>query len=405
MSLAWTEPTPDQLTILFVDDDAAAMSGVIRALQRVHSDWDLQFVDNGAAALDVVAAQPVDVVLCDLRLTGRGGVELLREVRNLSPTTARVILSTDGDRRAIFDSTRVAHQYSEKPVNIDRLRQTIERIASCRVGLPADTVEAVLGAADELPTPGPIHDQLVAELRGDYTIRSLERIVTSDVALTAELLRLVNSAFFGLVRRLERVGDAITFLGVDVMSAIVASRSIFRPDPDSIVDVEAVNHHSQAVAALAAAAHGGTASGAHLKTQAFAAGLLHDVGVLALAQVRPDGISRAEAAGVLADHDLVHERLRFGADRYSVGRYLLSLWGFDSEIAAAVGALGHPVSAVERTGLTWTLRIAHEAVQSGRLGDLDVIEGDPIELKIVLAEIVEELDVRGAVSRPKHLAT
>lgn len=389
--------TPRMLQILFAVDEPASLQGVVDAFARARPDWGIQVVDNGAAALDAARTGRVDVVVCDRDLAGRGGLQLLRTFRELSPATARIVLSADLDARSVFEDTRVAHQVSQTPCHAVRLREAIERIEASRAALGDDTIRGVIGDIDGLPTPGPVHERLVAELQGDFSLASLEEIVTTDVALTAELLRTVNSAFFGLARRLERVGDAITFLGIDVMTAIVAAQSLYRPDPSSPVDVASLNEHSRGVAALAALAHGGSANSPHMKTQAFAAGLLHDVGVLALAK-RPTSEPDAVRA-LIGEHDLVSERLHFGADRYSIAAYLLGLWNFDAEISAAIASLARPADTVERTGLAWTVRIAHEAVGSGRITVSDALGADPIDLKIELADIVDELDRRGTVAR------
>ncbi len=69
------------LRVLFVDDEPRVLAALQRMLQGRRPGWALRFAGGGAQALDLLADQPVDVVVSDLRMPGMDGAELLAAVR------------------------------------------------------------------------------------------------------------------------------------------------------------------------------------------------------------------------------------------------------------------------------------------------------------------------------------
>ncbi|MEM7272755.1 MAG: HDOD domain-containing protein [Actinomycetota bacterium] len=329
------------LTVLFVDDEPSILQGTRRATRQMRQAWDMHFVESGSDALEFLTDRSADVVVSDMRMPGMDGAEFLARVKEHLPSAARVILSGHSEEEAIFRSTRVAHQFLSKPCDVEQLKDTIELVRRSRERVAPTTVRDLVGQLDELPALGSVYEELMAAMTDpNSTNLQLGEIVSQDIALTAEILRLVNSAFFGLARRVESVGQAIGFLGANVVRAIVASHSLFGSDQDSAIDLAAVVERSQAVAALARRSLVRQGVSAMDAGEAYMAGVLHEVGVLVLSRLPTH--SPDELRAVLSADDLTNERLAFGVDRYLVGAYLLGLWGFDADLVDAVTALSEP---------------------------------------------------------------
>ena len=373
------------LTVLFVDDEPNILQGTRRATRNMRGTWDMHFVESGDEALAFMNDRNVDVVVSDMRMPGMDGAELLGKVRAASPSTARIILSGYAEEEAVFRSTRVAHQFLSKPCDLDELRSTIEEIRACMESVEPEAIRDLIGQLEQLPALGDVYDELVDAMdRDDSSNEALGRIVSKDVALTAELLRLINSAFFGLSRQVESVAQAVGFLGVDVVRAIVAGHSLFSGSAGGVVDVDAIATRSQTVAALARTVfrlEGGTASEA---AEAYLAGMLHQVGVLVLS-VLPD-VDKSDLAAVLASEDVTNERLVLGADRFAVGGYLLGFWGFSPAIVSAITSQANPDDD-DQDPVIWALRVAIEAARSGRVQITD----EDGEVEPLLLEIAAEL--------------
>ncbi len=357
--------------------------------------WNVHFVEHGSEAVEFVTENRVDVVVSDMRMPGMDGAELLAKVRTISPSTVRIILSGYAEEEAVLRSTRVAHQFLSKPCDLEDLKRTIEELRAYRSTIEPEQIREVVGGMQQLPALGDVHADLVAAMNNPMSSNdSLAEIVSRDVALTAELLRLVNSAFFGLNSRVESVAQAIGFLGIDVVQAIVAGHSLFDGGTTGVVDVAEVARRSQVVSALARRAlqrDGGSNSDA---ATAYLAGMLHQVGVLVLGELEcPDGDMKA----ILAGEDITTERMVFGVDRYTVGAYLLGLWGFDHRIVQAVNALSER-DGINREPVARALLIGEEAVRTGRLR-VDDAPVDEETMNTVLAETTDALSAE-ARNRP-----
>ncbi len=362
------------LKILFVDDEPNVLQATRRATRDMRHEWDIRFAQSGADAMTMLDEEAFDVVVSDMRMPGIDGAELLMHVRVHSPSTARIILSGYAEEEAVFRSTRVAHQFLSKPCDVDDLKRTIAEIRAAQEAVSSAEIRDLIGSVEQLPALGEVYQRLTSAIEsGQANNQQLAEIVSEDVALTAEILRLLNSSFFGLSRRVESVAQAIGFLGVDVLRAIVAGHAVFNQCGSSAVDVDAISRRSQQVAALARRLHGIRSDAVSSElANIYMAGMLHEIGSLVISAI--DGTDRLDIEGAFTGNDATVDRLVFGADRFAVSSYLLGLWAFPPEIVQAVGSLSQPPD--PSVGLlAWSLTLARHIVVNGLLTE-DTIDDD-----------------------------
>ena len=79
--------------ILFVDDENNILDGIRRLLHADRKRWDMEFAIGGEAALRACEAGRFYVVVSDMRMPGMDGATLLGHIRDLYPSTARLILT------------------------------------------------------------------------------------------------------------------------------------------------------------------------------------------------------------------------------------------------------------------------------------------------------------------------
>ena len=268
------------------------------------------------------------------------GLALLRQVRDLYPATSRIVLSGYADLGAVAQASAVAHQYLLKPCDAEVLRATVARAVELRALLDRPALRAVVGALGALPTvPGVYHALTGALGDPDADVRGLARIVNGDVGLAGRVLQFVNSAYFGLARRVTSIESAIVYLGLNTLRHLALTLEVTRAFGDAGDEVEAFERHSVLVARIARrlASDPANAEGA------FAAGLLHDAGKLAIMARLPDAWreirDRAEGEGT---GTLAAEQAVLGADHAEVGAYLLGLWSLPHVLVEAV-AFHHAV--------------------------------------------------------------
>jgi putative nucleotidyltransferase with HDIG domain len=163
--------------------------------------------------------------------------------------------------------------------------------------------------------------------------------------MTAKIIQLVNSAFFGLGRRTTDLREAIAYLGIETLRALVLLGGVlleFRPTrPIPGFSLEAIERHSTMVSAVAAAM--APSSGRDL---AVTGGMLHDVGKLVLASRCPCELTQAIALAEAEGWPLHEaERQVLGTTHAEIGAYLLSLWGMPHPVVETVAYHHRPSQA------------------------------------------------------------
>lgn len=317
--------------IIFVDDEAAVLSGLRRQLWERREHWDMAFAPGGAEALAYLEADPADVVVSDMRMPEMDGAALLEQVRQRWPSTVRILLTGYTDQEQSLRSARSAHQFLSKPCDAATLRTALSHALDLRALVPDSALQTDLARLVALPVLSGVQQRIQNELdRQDASLRRLGELVEHDPGLSAKALQIVNSASMALPQRVLRPAQAVGLLGMDhirsLWQALNVQRVLGQSDPAQREDDYG---HGEAVAlAVRAALHPLGEEAAHL---GFSAGLLHDIGSLALAHCRPQAWAACGGAG-----SAELEREACGADHASAGGYLLGLWGLESRVVQAV---------------------------------------------------------------------
>lgn len=347
--------------ILFVDDEPMVLQGLQRILRPLRGDWDMVFAESGARALELMSTHPFDVIVSDMRMPGMNGAELLNEVMRRHPTTVRMVLSGHADKALVTQCVGVAHQYISKPCDPEQLKAMVRNACSLAGKLVDEEVKRVIGAIDRLPNVPEVYLELKQALdRDESDPKVLGGIIQKDPGMTAKVLKLVNSAFFGLRRTMASPQEAVSYLGIDIMKNLVLGNSIFQQSPPfqtRTFGISDVWHHSMSVAAGAKAIAQVEGLARPLQEEAFVGGILHDVGVLILASNFPDLYNRAVEL-VRDEHVLLPtaEQELFGVTHAEVGAYLLGLWGLPAGILKIV-SLHHRPHAFEGEGICTALAV------------------------------------------------
>lgn len=331
------------MRVLFVDDEERVLEGLERALMGVvDDDCELAFASSGAQALELLAAEPFDVVVTDMRMPVMDGAALLERVYALHPDTVRLILSGQMEPEAALRASTHAHQFLSKPSTAESIYALLRSTDRLRGLMSSKVFRGAVGRVDQLPPLPEVYRALQAELeRPEVAMRRISAIIERDPGFVAKLLKMANSAFFAGPRKITSLGDAVTRLGVGVIQALALAMVFDSPQGSSALgrhDLRKLQDHSLEVAMMArrlAPAQGDTV---------FTAALLAECGALVLALGVPEDTvalwTKADAEG-RPRHEA--EREAWGVDHAAIGAYLLSLWGLPESIVEAV-ARHHAVS-------------------------------------------------------------
>jgi putative nucleotidyltransferase with HDIG domain len=203
-----------------------------------------------------------------------------------------------------------------------------------------DSVAALttfVGTVEHLPLFTAMAAQLIRSVdREDVGAPELSRMIAADPALVAHLLRIVNSSFYGLTRRIGTVSEAVSVLGLDLIrrtvTVAVLQRPLFAYLHDTAVAREFWKHEL-----LTAALSRHLAQRAGINGElTFMAGLLHDVGRLVmLTQFADQSDVLLRRLGRDDDTGIAEEQATFGFTHAQVGGALLELWGLPEGIVQA----------------------------------------------------------------------
>jgi putative nucleotidyltransferase with HDIG domain len=311
--------------ILFVDDEPNILQAMQRTLHGMRREWSMEFVSSGAAALASLAKKSVDVIVSDMRMPGMDGWQLLAEVKNLYPQTVRLVLSGYADPESIMRSVGTAQIYLAKPCEIGALKAAIAQTQTLRGLLSSDLLAELVGEVGSLPSPPQAFQEILACIQNpEATIADVGRIIGRDAGMTANLLKLVNSAFFGARQPVVSADRAVAYLGLNTLSALVLGHGVFQTNAVSKIagfSLEGLWQHSRETALVARAIALTEKLAGSKVEEAFLAGLLHDVGKVVIAT--RIGLTRDGFAQMELHHS-------------EVGAYLLGLWGFPNSIVEAV---------------------------------------------------------------------
>ena len=243
------------------------------------------------------------------------------------------------------------------PLSPQSLMATVRELPA----LPAVVLELI----ELLSRDGVAADQLVAK-------------ISHDQALTAKTLRLANSSFYGMPRKVSRVSDAISVLGLRTVRTVVTTAAVtgsFAPPRCEGFDFIAFWRHAIGTAVCARL----MASGMKVDPEAaFTAGLLHDLGHLVLASCFPERFS--QALRHLAEHDLPvvdTELALLGMDHATVGGLMAEHWHFAPAVVQAIRQHHAPDAGDDGAALC---SLVHVADNIAHALDLAHLKGDAVPM-------------------------
>ncbi|MEJ7604575.1 MAG: HDOD domain-containing protein [Kofleriaceae bacterium] len=346
--------------ILFVDDDPRILSGLRNGLRRHRACWDMAFADSGQAALLELETKRFDVVVSDMRMPQMDGVELFETVRSRYPQTARIILTGYAEHGAIARIFAVAHQLLSKPCPSAVISSAIERACELHDVLSDPATCAVMAQIPELPGPPRLYFDIALTLAyPEIPIADIAATLANAPDTCARLLELCTPQL-GFDHPIENAEQAITHLGPELIGPLVLAAHAWTTI-GSVADISPLGtrHHGIDVARLAA-----TSSDRGQASDAFAAGLVHDIGKLLLARYLPaEHASIARTARDTGVRAHVAEQALLGTTHAAIGANLMARWGIALPIIDAI-ARHHSTTTVD--ALAATISNAHRSARSSR---------------------------------------
>lgn len=278
-----------------------------------------------------------------------------------------------------------------------------------------DELQVVLTRISSLPTPTKVYEQVTAMLADPKTAaKDIAEVVSADQAITARLLKMVNSPFYGFTEQVTTVSRAITIIGFESLRNLILASSLvdlFTPKrkANAFFNLELLWVHCLAtgVAARAIAKKRGHNSEGE---EYLVAGLMHDLGKAVLLQYFPEKVDdilhHVRAQGCLfreGEQQVLH------SDHTVIGLAIAEQWGLPAPLRDTIAKHHTPMAADDqlRASTVHLADIIARALLLGSGGDRDMPALDGGAYKLLGLDDQKLQDVMRDVERglsTDHLA-
>ena len=305
------------------------------------TDWEAGSAATGEEAIGLLEGNSFDIITAGSSLSDMDCGRFFQKVRELQPNSIRFMVSTKEDSSDMVRSIGEVHRFIGYPVDREVLWNQIRSSLHLQQTLLSDELRARIAAVRSLPSLPEVHGKIMSELKSDNApIAKVAALISQDVGITARLLQIVNSAYFGLNNRVEGVQQAILLLGLETVQSLVVSAGVFNEFQSLSVpgfSVDSMYTNSISVGAKAKLIAHAFGLGRRPTEDAFMGGMLHDVGKLLMLSSFQEEL--VEALRISKEQSLPlyqAEEKVLGVTDAAMGAYLLSLWGFPDSIVETV---------------------------------------------------------------------
>ena len=276
--------------------------------------------------------------------------------------------------------------------------------------MPVLSIDEITARIAELPVlPASVSEVIAACDDPDVTVGQISQKILQDQQLTASILKLANSAMYGLSRRVSTVTEAVVLLGFATIKSLAISshtyRLLNRSLPGYGLQRGEIWKHSISVAMACRR----IAVEVHLAPveEAFVAGLLHDIGKTVLSSYMEDAFD--EVTAIVKDERVPFseaEQRVLGFDHAELGARISRVWNFPPDLVEAIRFHHDPTAASLKPKLTYAVHLADcicmmlgiglgsdglsYAIEAGTLEALGLEQGDVEKLIDKLEPLLHE---------------
>lgn len=320
----------------------------------VAGEWSVQLARNDAEALALAGQTRFSAVVADAELSEIYGTDLLNQILRCQPRAMRIVLSDLSNREQTLQCMGRVHHHLARPCNVTTLRNVLSQQLELEAWLPSEALQGLIARMRYLPSPPTIYFQIASAIQSDNaTVENVGEIIAQDPAITAKMLQLANSAVFGLQLQVSHPAEAVGYLGLETTQALVLLAHTFAPFVHmelAGLSVESLWRHSVETGQIARQIAKRESAGSKVSEQAFAAGLLHDIGKLLFAANMPEPFAQVLALARAQNRTLWETEIQvMGTCHAEVGACMLGIWGLPRPIVEAVAMHHYPERLVART--------------------------------------------------------
>lgn len=387
--------------ILFAGCDAGWFNEVEREMLALEPAWMCQRARDAAQLRAALDAASFDVLVLDGSFAE--GAELAAKLESAAGRAICLVCCDVGDRATVAQWCRLG----ANPVSADSgaadLQANLKRLRRLREWMADPAVKKLLPLLRKLPAEPTLHAQVTAQLEApDASIQTIAVLVSQDPVMSAKILQVVNSAFFGAAQQVTDTAEAVMVLGTERIRSLILLAGVFSQYGDVKCpgfSPDAIWGHSVQVAMLARGIAFEQTKDTKIAETAFTTGLLHDIGKLVLAGNVPamyDTVHRMQISKKISLREA--ELMVLGVTHSELGACLLGSWGLPLPMLEAIAWHHEPERSSERGfSLLAAVHVANAfALESaqGQGGDAQ----EPVDI-----EFISRIGLAGCLDRWREL--
>jgi HD-like signal output (HDOD) protein len=223
----------------------------------------------------------------------------------------------------------------------------------------------IVESIDRLPALPAIVTKLIEVVNSpESSADDAAALIEKDPALTSKMLRLANSAFYGIPRTISSVSSAVVILGFNTIRSVALSASIMNLFPEKKTG-HTFDHHCFWRHSVVCASTAKSIARKHIHRLmldpegAFCTGILHDIGKLIFASFAPDDYQHACEMSLHQKLSLLKaERETLGIDHSAIGRMLADRWALPIELENSLVHHHDPAQARQARELVTLVHLA-----------------------------------------------
>ena len=339
---ASSEGTAAPPRLLVVAQDEAECPDLEQRLLPLRERWNVSVVSTGAQALGLLQTHTFAAVITCLELSDMHGRMFHAQAARERPGTARFVRSNGSAGLSIPGAPDANPHLISLDPEPDQWDARVRSVLLLDGWLAQKGVRSLMARLRKLPTLPTVYNQVVGALQSpDTPIEKVARLIAKDPMMTAKLLQVANSAYFGLEEPVASAVEAVIFLGTERVKGLVLLADVFSKFTISNeigLRVDELWRHCLESATFAQTVARWETKDERQAELAFTAGMLHDIGKLLL------------AGNLTADYRIALEQSRraqlpleevetrfFGASHAQVGAVMMGTWGLPFDLVRAIG--------------------------------------------------------------------
>ncbi len=317
--------------ILFVDDE----SNILRALNRAFRNLEFEcYYANGVKeAIDIfLEVDRLDMLITDIKMPYFDGIRLLKLFKEAAPECIRVAITGYASASSITEavSKNLAKQYFYKPWNNEELIDGIQKMFALEDKLKDSHIFEIVQQFDSIKTIPRLFNELNLYIQRDKSIEEITGIIERDPAITSNVLRIANSAFYAA--KTGNIQQAIMYIGLNNLKQIVLSYEISQMKEQMFSKSEFIWTNSTRTNLIFQDLYV-----KYFNTKVppiiSAAGIVHDIGKIIMLQIFGENYyNEILRHNYRSDFLLQKERELYQIDHSMLGGYFLNWWAFPLDI-------------------------------------------------------------------------